>query len=722
MILSAYLTTGLAIKIFSRLSKADIFVHGKENLPPGPIIFVVNHFTRIETLLLPYSIYQVTQKPVLSLAAASLFKGGLEKFFSMVGVVSTDDPRRDELIIRNLLTGASDWIIFPEGSMIKTKKIVQEGRYMVADPAGMREPHTGAAALAMRAELLRRHLLHTARSEPGKLAGLLAALGIEAIDEVATTPVTIVPVNLTYYPIRTAENIALQVASRLVKDMSERMVEEIMTEGTMLLSGVDLDIRFGAPLAIAEVVQREGLEEAVQGQAVSGYGLSPLLKEKMRPVAYALMQRYMHDIYTMTTINHEHLLAAFLRMYPFKEIRESELKRRIFYAASLVTGKDGGRDIFFLHRSLRENQAHLLTDDRYRKFANFFALAEEKGILTRRGDQLVCDRCQLSGPLSAHRGRIDNPIEVMANEVEPLTHLFALLRRLARLPSLYVRYAIVRYLLGEDRAAFAEACRKCPEVTSEQYAPGRGSFFLPSWRRNLGVVLVHSYLANPAEVRSLAEYLRRRGFWVFAPRLPGHGTCVEDLAASKRREWVETVESGYVLLRTICRRVAVGGIAFGGSLALDLAARVQGRGLAGVFAVSPPQSLKDYSAKLVPPGDVWNRLLAKLKREDANHAYLHFSGDGGVGNYSRNPVSGIQEVGEFLEELRGRYEKIRVPALILQSEANAVVDAKGSQRLFAQIGSTDKEFCLLAGARHILVADEDAEHIHARIAAFLRRL
>jgi 1-acyl-sn-glycerol-3-phosphate acyltransferase len=498
MILSAYLTTGLAIKIFSRLSKADIFVHGKENLPPGPIIFVVNHFTRIETLLLPYSIYQVTQKPVLSLAAASLFKGGLEKFFSMVGVVSTDDPRRDELIIRNLLTGASDWIIFPEGSMIKTKKIVQEGRYMVADPAGMREPHTGAAALAMRAELLRRHLLHTARSEPGKLAGLLAALGIEAIDEVATTPVTIVPVNLTYYPIRTAENIALQVASRLVKDMSERMVEEIMTEGTMLLSGVDLDIRFGAPLAIAEVVQREGLEEAVQGQAVSGYGLSPLLKEKMRPVAYALMQRYMHDIYTMTTINHEHLLAAFLRMYPFKEIRESELKRRIFYAASLVTGKDGGRDIFFLHRSLRENQAHLLTDDRYRKFANFFALAEEKGILTRRGDQLVCDRCQLSGPLSAHRGRIDNPIEVMANEVEPLTHLFALLRRLARLPSLYVRYAIVRYLLGEDRAAFAGACGKCPAVTSEQHAPAGQSIFLPSWRRNLGVVLVHSYLANPA--------------------------------------------------------------------------------------------------------------------------------------------------------------------------------------------------------------------------------
>ena len=78
---SAYLTTGLAIKALSRLSKADILVHGKENIPPGPIIFVMNHFTRIETIILPNYIFDLTGKPGYSLAAASLFKGGLGKFF-----------------------------------------------------------------------------------------------------------------------------------------------------------------------------------------------------------------------------------------------------------------------------------------------------------------------------------------------------------------------------------------------------------------------------------------------------------------------------------------------------------------------------------------------------------------------------------------------------------------------------------------------------------------
>ena len=722
MLRSAYLTTGLAIKVFSQLSKANIFLHGQENIPTGPTIFVMNHFTRIETLLLPYYIYKLTHKPVMSLAAASLFTGGLEKFFDMVGVISTDDPKRDELIIKNLLTGDADWIIFPEGSMIKTKKIMQRGRYMVTDPGGMHEPHTGAAALALRAELYRTCLQQTAGTDPGRLREMLDSLGMASLEEIDTASTTIVPVNLTYYPIRAAENIALNIAGKLVKDMSERMVEEIMTEGTMLLSGVDLDIRFGKPIRMIDHLKQQWLNEDMAQRGIIDFNISPELKGKMRDTAYRIMQRYMHEIYSMTTINHEHILAAFLRMYPFKQIRENEFKRRFFYAASLVTGKEGGKEVFFLHRSLQENQAHLLTDDRFRKYANFYKLAEDKGVIKKQGDRLVCDRSKLSGPLSLQRGRIDNPVEVMANEVEPLKKLHTLLRRLAWLPSLLVRIAIVRYLLQCEKQRYAEDSLRFTKDSGIAKMDNGQAFLLPALGRKLGVVLVHSYLAEPSEVRALAGFLRRLGLWVFAPRLPGHGTSAEDLAGRTYREWVETVESAYVLMSNICSRVVLGGVAFGGSLALDLAGRVHDDTLAGVFAICPPFALRDYSNRVMPPKDVWNRLLHKMKREEKHIDFLDFPAGSGNGNYEKTPVSGVKAVGEFLETIEQRYSAITKPAFILQADKNPVVDPKGSQQLFAAIGSKKKEFCLISDDRHILVKGDRASKVFAKIGTFIGEL
>jgi len=435
---SAYLTTGLAIKALSHFTKADIVVHGKENIPPGPTIFVMNHFTRVETIILPNYIYDLTGKPAYSLAASSLFKGGLEKVFDLIGVVSTADPQRDELIIQSLLAGNANWLIFPEGSMVKTKKIVDGGKYMIAHPNGMREPHTGAASLALRTELFRRQLAEKEKKFPGQSSRMLELLGVKNYGKVAQDETTIVPVNLTYYPIRAAENIALNIASKLVKDMSERMIEEIMTEGTMLLSGVDLDIRFGKPIMISDY-----LSDGWMDTEFTGYSVATEIKQEMKATAYSVMQRYMDSIYSLTTVNHEHLFASFLRLYPFERLLESEFRRRVFYAVSLVGDKAKSLNIS-LHKSFNSSQAHLVTDDRYRKYQNFLQLALEKGVVVKDEEYLVRDRSKLSVPLSLHRGRINNPIEVMANEIEPLKDLQLLVKSISWKPNILIKHLVAR--------------------------------------------------------------------------------------------------------------------------------------------------------------------------------------------------------------------------------------------------------------------------------------
>ena len=113
----AYRTTGLAIKTIAGLSRARLNIHHPENISPAPTIFVVNHFTRIETFLLPYQLHRLTGKPVWALAAPELFVGAFGRYLEQLGAVSTKNPDRDRLMVKTLLTGEASWIVFPDTFM-----------------------------------------------------------------------------------------------------------------------------------------------------------------------------------------------------------------------------------------------------------------------------------------------------------------------------------------------------------------------------------------------------------------------------------------------------------------------------------------------------------------------------------------------------------------------------------------------------------------------------
>ena len=211
----AYRTTGLFIKAISGLSKANIELHGTENIPDGSIIFVINHFTRVETFLMPYEIFKLTGVPVWSLASYELFKGAFGGYLNQVGAVSTRNPERDRLMVKTLLTGEANWIVFPEGRMVKNKKIIEKGRFMISFAGGKHPPHTGAATLALRTEFYRQRLKRLLTTAPEEARHLLALFEIEDAEPIVERATYIVPVNLTYFPIRARENLLSDLARNL---------------------------------------------------------------------------------------------------------------------------------------------------------------------------------------------------------------------------------------------------------------------------------------------------------------------------------------------------------------------------------------------------------------------------------------------------------------------------------------------------------------------------
>ena len=708
---SAYYTTGFAIKTFAGLSKADVVIAGKENIPEGPKIFVVNHFTRIETLLVPYYIYNLTNVPALSLAAADLFKGRLKRYLQMVGAVSTKDPNRDTTIIRGLLTGTENWIIFPEGRMVKSKKIIGDGTFLVTHEQGRHKPHTGAASLALRTEFFRRHLLLREKKEPENVAAFLKNFDIHSLDLIRDKTASIVPVNLTYYPIRAKENIASQFATRLLKEVPERVLEELMTEGTMFLSGVDLDIHFGAPITMDEFFSSDIFQREL-GQPIGNEPqFSEELSREMRNHAQEIMHRYMTAIYNMTTVNHDHLFASFLERYPFKKMSEMELRRRVYLVATQICDKNSME--CNLHHSLKEDQTHLLTDDRFKKAKNFLDLAEEKNVIKQEKNVLVKKERNIPDLVQFHRERIDNPIDVMVNEVEPLKYIQKLIRRVAWQPDFIVRRKVARSLLQEDHRNFLNECSECKGAALRSGGPS----LLPGSTRKIGVVLVHSYLSIPEEMMSLARYLNRNGLWVYVTRLEGHGTTPEDLADKDYNDWQHSVEKGYAIISTICKNVVIGGVSIGGCLALDLASRLPQ--LASVFAVCPPLRLKDYSRNFMPSLDVWHRILGKLKRNALEENFFAFISENKYINYDRNPVLGVKNVGSFLEQMRPQLANIKHPSLIIHAAQDPVVDSRGSKTLYDELGSAKKEYMLMASSRHILTGGEGSGMVHRIISSFI---
>jgi len=220
----------------------------------------------------------------------------------------------------------------------------------------------------------------------------------------------------------------------------------------------------------------------------------------------------------------------------------------------------------------------------------------------------------------------------------------------------------------------------------------------------------------------LALYLGRMGLWVYAPRLKGHGTSPADLAIRTYKDWVASVDEGYAILRNLCKEIVVGGFSTGAGLALDLATRASDEDVKGVFAVSPPLRLQHLASKFVPAVDVWNRLMDKVHLEGAKMEFVENKPENPHINYLRNPVSGVREIERLMESLEPRLPGLKIPALVVQSQRDPIVDPRGSKRIYDLLGSQEKRYILFNFDRHGILLGEGSHKVHKAVGNFIEHL
>ncbi len=236
-------------------------------------------------------------------------------------------------------------------------------------------------------------------------------------------------------------------------------------------------------------------------------------------------------------------------------------------------------------------------------------------------------------------------------------------------------------------------------------------------RYKAGVLLVHGYMAAPLEVRALAEYFEAKGYAAYVARLRGHGTASEDLAQTPWEEWYESVNRGYAIIKSLTDNIIVGGFSTGGVLAL-LAAGKKGDKIKAVFSINAPLQLRNYMARFASSIVSMNGLLSRFKG-GSNWEYVENSPENKHINYTRNPVTGVKELGEAMRAMENVLGDICVPTLIVQGHRDPIVEPSSGMGIYEQIGTHLKELTYFDFDRHGIVNGPGSEEVFDRVDRFL---
>lgn len=238
--------------------------------------------------------------------------------------------------------------------------------------------------------------------------------------------------------------------------------------------------------------------------------------------------------------------------------------------------------------------------------------------------------------------------------------------------------------------------------------------FLLEGNNGGAVLLLHGYTGTTAEMRPLGEYLQSLGYTVLCPRLPGHGTSVEDLKETVASQWVAAAKLGYAILAKKYSKIYVAGLSMGGLLAMVVAATEK---VEGAAFLATPIFLQDKRAPFLPILRYFIHYLPKHKRS-------YHEMDKYILAYDRMPTKPLTSLFALIKTCkRELLPKIKVPSLILQSTIEHTVNPKSAQYIYDHLGTVKehKELVWLEKSGHILTLDVEHEAVFKMVGDFFAK-
>ncbi len=229
-----------------------------------------------------------------------------------------------------------------------------------------------------------------------------------------------------------------------------------------------------------------------------------------------------------------------------------------------------------------------------------------------------------------------------------------------------------------------------------------------------GVLVLHGFTGNPSSMRGIAEAMAALGHHVELPRLPGHGTTIDEMLLTGWADWTGEVEAAYQRLAARADRVVVAGLSMGGSLALWTA--LQHPDIAGIVCIN---------AATVPQVSDVVTMVEEMIAE-GNEVMPGIGGDIADPDVVESAYEGtpLRPLLSFIEDglasMTTRFGELAMPALVITSRQDHVVEPSNSEHLVATLGGA-VEHVWLERSYHVATQDFDRDAIITMIGEFVER-
>jgi len=215
--------------------------------------------------------------------------------------------------------------------------------------------------------------------------------------------------------------------------------------------------------------------------------------------------------------------------------------------------------------------------------------------------------------------------------------------------------------------SYLDACRRKVEAArtdldSQQRAwivEGNSPYVLKPdapGRPGRGILMLHGLSDSPFLVRDIARYFHRKGFYVLAMQLPGHGTRPGDLLHVSWKDWATAHQQLLELMRAEVDDIYLLGFSAGATL--NLYQSIRNADIKGLFMFAPALRISFMSWLACP--------LAYLGKWSRRLAWFDVQPDTDCFKYESLTTRSICEVREMIKAVR------RLNALVEREIAQGV--------------------------------------------------